>query len=123
MKHIRRFPFVSKLAFVMLAMVALVASQMTLISGVVSASEQLEKHPSEAIITPEDGDKRQEPEANLPYLFAVFILTWALMFGYVFYMSRRQRVLHQEIEMLKTALGDLEVPKGIPATVEEKEKP
>jgi CcmD family protein len=50
----------------------------------------------------------REPEANLPYLFAVFIITWAVLFGYVFYMSRRQRAMQREIEALRAALAEKE---------------
>ena len=46
------------------------------------------------------------PEANLPYLFAVYIVTWAAFFGYVFYVSRRQREMQREIDALKYALEE-----------------
>ncbi len=46
------------------------------------------------------------PEANLPYLFAVYIITWAAFFAYVFYVSRRQREMQGEIEALKRALEE-----------------
>ena len=46
------------------------------------------------------------PEANLPFLFAVYIITWAAFFAYVFYVSRRQRELRNEIETLKRALEE-----------------
>ncbi len=46
------------------------------------------------------------PEANLPFLFAVFIITWAAFFVYVFYVSRRQREMQGEIEALKRALEE-----------------
>ena len=46
------------------------------------------------------------PEANLPFLFAVFIITWAAFFVYVFYVSRRQREMQSEIEALKRALEE-----------------
>ena len=49
---------------------------------------------------------RAEPEANLPFLFAVFIITWAAFFAYVFYVSRRQREMQGEIEALKQALDE-----------------
>ena len=49
------------------------------------------------------------PEANLPYLFAVYIITWAAFFGYVFYVSRRQREMQGEIEALKHALEERDV--------------
>ena len=47
-----------------------------------------------------------EPEANLPYLFAVYIITWLAFFGYVFYMSRRQREMQREIEELKRTISE-----------------
>lgn len=47
-----------------------------------------------------------DPEANLPFLFAVFIITWAAFFVYVFYVSRRQREMQREIEALKRALEE-----------------
>ena len=49
-----------------------------------------------------------DPEANLPFLFAVYILTWAGFFGYAFYMSRRQRDLQRDIDALRQALRDRE---------------
>ena len=47
-----------------------------------------------------------DPEANLPYLFAVYIITWAAFFVYVFYVSRRQREMQAEIDALKRALEE-----------------
>ena len=47
-----------------------------------------------------------DPEANLPFLFAVFIITWAAFFVYVFYVSRKQREMQAEIEALKRALEE-----------------
>ncbi len=52
------------------------------------------------------GQAGSEPEANLPFLFAVFIITWAAFFAYVFYVSRRQREMQNEIEALKQALDE-----------------
>ena len=48
----------------------------------------------------------RDPEANLPFLFAVFIITWAAFFVYVFYVSRKQREMQREIEALKRALEE-----------------
>ena len=45
-------------------------------------------------------------ESELPWLFAVYIITWAVFFGYVFVISRRQREMRREIEALKRALAD-----------------
>ena len=47
-----------------------------------------------------------DPEANLPFLFAVYILTWAGFFGYAFYMSRRQRDMQRDIDALRQALRE-----------------
>ena len=47
-------------------------------------------------------------ESELPWLFAVYIITWAVFFGYIFVISRRQREMRSEIEALKRALADRE---------------
>jgi CcmD family protein len=51
----------------------------------------------------EEGEDAKSDDA-LPYLFAVFIITWAGFFGYVFVMSRRQRETQRELDALKLAL-------------------
>ena len=53
-------------------------------------------------------ESSRSPEANLPFLFAVYIITWAAFFAYAFYVSRRQREMRREIEALKRALEDRE---------------
>ena len=52
----------------------------------------------------QDGDA----DENLPYLFAVYIITWAGFFAYVFVVSRRQREMQRELEALKQVLADRE---------------
>lgn len=42
--------------------------------------------------------------SNLGYLFAVYIITWAGFFGYIFIVSRRQRSLEHEIDRLEGLL-------------------
>ena len=59
-------------------------------------------------IAPEGQAQVSGPDANLEFLFAVFIITWAAFFGYVFYMSRRQREMRKEIDILARALVDRE---------------
>lgn len=56
-------------------------------------------------IPPQNGG---DPEANLPYLFAVYLITWASFFVYVFYLSRRQQDMKTEVEALKRALAKRE---------------
>ena len=46
-----------------------------------------------------------DPGPNLDYLFAVYTVTWAAFFVYVFMMSRRQRAMRDEIEALRAAIG------------------
>ncbi len=46
-----------------------------------------------------------DPGPNLDYLFAVYTVTWAAFFVYVFMMSRRQRAMREEIEALRAAIG------------------
>lgn len=41
------------------------------------------------------------PAHNIPYLFAAFAITWAVFFVYVFFTSRRQEELEQEMESLR----------------------
>ena len=46
----------------------------------------------------------EEADPNLGYLFAVYIVTWAGFFGYVFWISTRQRTMAREIKYLKRLL-------------------
>ena len=66
----------------------------------------LESNPPSLPLQQEAEDS--DPEANLPYMFAVFIITWAVFFGYVFVMSRRQRDLQRELSALRMALAEKE---------------
>jgi len=43
---------------------------------------------------------------NAGYLFAAFTIIWAMIFGYVFSLSRRQRQLRREIDSLKESLRE-----------------
>lgn len=47
-----------------------------------------------------------DPKANLPYLLGVYTVTWLAFFAYAFYITRRQRELHREIQELRQALED-----------------
>lgn len=46
------------------------------------------------------------PKTFLPYVFAVYTVTWAAFFGYAFYMARRQRELRREIDELRQQQAD-----------------
>ena len=47
-----------------------------------------------------------DPEANSPFLFGVYTVTWLAFFAYAFYMSRRQQDLRREVRDLRRALED-----------------
>lgn len=53
-----------------------------------------------------------DPEANLPFLFAVYLITWAGFFGYTFVMSRRQREMRRELDALRSAILGKEAEPG-----------
>ncbi len=46
------------------------------------------------------------PEANLPYLFAAYTVTWIGFFAYLYHVSQRQRSLRREVEALREALEE-----------------
>ena len=54
------------------------------------------------------------PSENLPYLYAVYAVSWAAFFVYVFFISRHQREMEREIQELKQELELKENP-GEPA--------
>ena len=49
-----------------------------------------------------------DPEANLPYLFAVFAIAWGGFFAYIFVMTGRRRQMQRELEALRAALAERE---------------
>ena len=85
-------------------------------SGSAEATENL---PAEtggnAALPPPQVDGDLEGESDLPWLFAVFFITWAAFFGYVFVMSRRQREMRREIDALRRVLAQRETEKDNPA--------
>ena len=44
------------------------------------------------------------PPSNLPYLFAAFAVSWVVLFGYLFYVNRRQHEMKKEITRLRNVL-------------------
>ncbi|MDA0988134.1 MAG: CcmD family protein [Chloroflexi bacterium] len=55
-----------------------------------------------------------DPEANLPYLFAVYTITWIVFFAYLYYLSQRQRNLRREVEELRQILAEKESQSQAP---------
>jgi CcmD family protein len=54
----------------------------------------------------------QLPSSNLPYLFAAFAVSWAVFFLYVFFMTRRQQEMRNEIRELRQTLERQEPSEG-----------
>ena len=40
---------------------------------------------------------------NIGYLFAAYTVIWAVVFGYIFFMQRKQRKLEQQIDMWRNS--------------------
>jgi len=96
-------------------LVALIIAVTTIPSGI-AMTHAYEKLPDSGALDAHTAPQAQEaedrePEANLPFLFAVFFITWAAFFGYVFVMSRRQREMRGEVNALKRALADKELQR------------
>lgn len=83
---------------------ALMVLSLTLAAPTLAGEAQPFQPP--AMPAAQESGQTAEPEANLPYLFAVFIITWLAFFGYVFYMSRRQREMQREIDELKRVISE-----------------
>lgn len=54
----------------------------------------------------------QLPPSNLPYLFAAFAVSWAVFFGYAFFVSRRQQEMQREIRALRQVLEHRDSSSG-----------
>ena len=52
------------------------------------------------------------PPSNLPFLFAVFAVTWVVFFAYAFFISRRRQEVQREIRELRQTLEGDERPEG-----------
>jgi len=52
------------------------------------------------------GANHTEGEEFLPFLFAVFAVTWVAFFVYAFFMTRKQADLKREIDALRQSIED-----------------
>lgn len=52
------------------------------------------------------GANHTEGEEFLPFLFAVFAVTWVAFFVYAFFMTRKQADLTREIDALRQSIED-----------------
>ncbi len=86
-------------------MLALALAALSLLwVGNVLASERVDRGEAQAVVVAQEQDS--DPEANLPFLFAVYIITWGGFFAYAFAMSRRQREMQRELDALKAVIAD-----------------
>ena len=85
-----------------IAAVAIIILAAVLLPGAAAVAHAYDEPP--APIVAEAPAQQQRGEAELPWLFAVYAITWAAFFAYVFFMSRRQREMQHEIDTLKRAL-------------------
>lgn len=92
-------------------LVAVITLTVSDISTTYASNDRPDERSLDAPTPPEQQETEgKSPEAQLPFLFAVFFLTWAAFFAYTFVMSRRQREMLREIEALKRALVEKEEP-------------
>ena len=76
-------------------------------AGDVYGDDQPQPAPgAEGRVSAEEHENDGGGDSELPWLFAVFFVTWAAFFGYVLVMSRRQREMRREIDALRRALDD-----------------
>lgn len=61
-----------------------------------------------AVVDREQGDL----ERNLGFLFAVYLVTWAGFFAYIFIVSRRQSDLAREIDALRAQISGSTTPES-----------
>ena len=109
MSYTRKFPTDSiRRGMAVIVMAAIIMASASGVSQALASDELTDVAASVVSATPQQQAERSDPEANLPFLFAVFFITWAAFFGYVFVMSRRQKEMQREIEALKRLISDNE---------------
>ena len=96
------------LAFVFISVVVFTATDMEF--DIVHASINTNLVASQSDFTDQTRIEQHAPKDNLGFLFAVFAITWAGFFYYVFIMTRRRRHMQKEIESLKTIITRKDIP-------------
>lgn len=85
-----------------------------IMSAVFLASMAIPAMAQEDISVQPTNQESSDPEANLPYLFAVYSITWIVFFAYLYYLSQRQRNLRREVEELRQILAEKESQSQAP---------
>lgn len=98
-RYARKGMFLRGAAVLVLALVCAAGLPVDVVSAYDSA---------EAVVLADEAAQQQRGESELPWLFAVYAITWAAFFGYVFVMARRQTEMRREIDALKRALDERE---------------
>ncbi len=101
--------FTRALRSALLPAALLMAVAVTAPAGVVGAHfspDYADRSAAESPLAPQPQAQDRSGESELPWLFAVFFVTWAAFFAYVFMMSRRQRDMQRELEALRRALAE-----------------
>ena len=93
---------------IVIALAALIA--LCAVVGLADGAYAMVADSADVVVSADEPPAQQQMrgEAELPWLFAVYAITWAAFFGYVFVMSRRQREMRAEIAALKRALAERE---------------
>ena len=94
--------------------IAIIAAAVILLAATITSAAAVSAfdHTPPVITGAEIPAQQQRGESELPWLFAVYAVTWAAFFGYVFIMSRRQREMQREIDALKRALQAKDADMG-----------
>ena len=106
-------------SFLVVAMALATGVVLVAYSGDVEAAEGVPADTGDhAAVPPPQVDDEMDGESELPWLFAVFFITWAAFFSYVFVMSRRQREMKREVDALRRALAQREADEAKPGEEE-----
>ena len=94
--------------------IAIIAAAVILLAGTITSATAVSAHDDAPLVitSSEILAQQQRGESELPWLFAVYAITWAAFFGYVFFMSRRQREMQREIDTLTRALQAKDADMG-----------
>ena len=45
-------------------------------------------------------------DANLPFLYAAYTIAWGIFFVYIFFISRKQKRMHEELKLLQSLIQE-----------------
>ena len=45
-------------------------------------------------------------EENLPFLYAAYTVAWGIFFVYIFFLSRRQKRMHDELKLIRSLIEE-----------------